>query len=168
MTGAGGTVFHFAPGFNMNYFPSGVPQLTIGSLMGTEGMLRYAESDLGDNVGHLKLFGLGARHNVGQYFSNLPVDLSAGVWWQSFTLGDLIDASAFYVGGQASYTTSMLTFYGGMGLENASLEISYLQATNETGTEKVTFDMTSDNSLRLTAGAALSLAVFHLHADYNL
>ena len=63
VTGNGGAQFSYPGGLDLNSFGLIVPQLRVGSVFGTEALLRWiayhqSESD----VGKVDLFGIGARH----------------------------------------------------------------------------------------------------------
>jgi hypothetical protein len=166
-TGTGGTVFIFPGGFDIKRLPLVVPQITVGSFMGTEATVRFADIDVSDSIGKLRLLSLGARHNVSQYLPSLPVDLAAGFFWQHFEVGDLIDAKTLSIGAQGSITRSVLTLYGGLAWEKSTLDVSYPRGTGDFE-QRISFSMDGKNKVRFTAGAALKLAVLTLHADYSL
>lgn len=163
VTGNAGTSYLFPGGLSMTTFAIAAPQLTVGSLYGTEATVRFFQAKLGDNIGQLKLWGIGARHNINQYFKKLPLDVAAGIYQQHFEIGDVVSANATLISAQGSYTTSVLTFYGGPGVEISSMDVTY----DGTG-GKVTLALKSKNSVRFTVGAAVTLAFFRLYADYNL
>src|SRR5262249_58750542 len=63
-----------------NYFPSAVPQLHVGGLLGTEGYLRYFTSSAISGLNkqdfpELKLVGYGVRHSLSQYFKGMPIHI---------------------------------------------------------------------------------------------
>lgn len=167
VTGTGGTVFNFPGGLDLSKVPIAVPQVTVGSILGTDATLRFIEVTINDNFGKVKLFGFGVRHSLSQYLKNFPIDLAAGFFIQKFEVGDIVEANAKYFGLQGSYSTGILTFYGGAGLESASLDISYNFESDSGSATTIAFDLDADNSVRFTAGVALNLAVLQLHADYN-
>ena len=166
VTGTGGTVFNFPGGLDIKKMPLAVPQVTVGSILGTQATLRFANAKIDDNIGEVKLFGFGAQHSLSQYFKNFPVDLSAGFLIQKFEVGDIVEANTKYFGIQGSVSRSLFTFYGGAGIESATLDIAY-DYESDAGTQQIAFDLEADNSMRFTAGVALNLIVLKLHADYN-
>lgn len=167
VNGTGGTVYNFPGGLDVSKLPIAVPQVTVGSILGTEATLRFIQVTLDDNYGKVKLFGFGARHSISQYFKDLPIDLAAGFFIQKFEVGNIVEANAKYFGVQGSYSTSVFTFYGGVGLESATLDISYDYESSGNGTSTIAFDLDADNSARFTAGVAINLVLLKLHADYN-
>lgn len=163
VTGNAGTAYGFPGGLNITTFAIAVPQLAIGSLYGTEGTIRFFQAKLGDNIGELKLWGIGARHNLNQYFKSLPLDVAAGIYQQHFEIGDIVSANATLISAQASYAVHMFTFYGGPAVEFSNMDVSY-----DGSGGKVTIAVKSQNNIRFTAGVLFSLAFFRVYADYNL
>jgi len=153
--------------WNTDYFPLAVPQLTIGSFMGSDFTLRYVKYKIDDEIGDIKLYGWGIRHSLSQYIPLMFVDIAAAYYHQRFTVGDLVDATATFAGLQASYSVSVLTLYGAVGIEQSTLDISYLY-TEAGQSMEITFDLKGENHFRTTIGAALDLYVMKIHADYNM
>ena len=153
--------------WDTDFFPLAVPQLTIGSVLGTDFTVRYITYSIDDDIGDIKLFGWGLRHSLSQYMPLMFLDISAAFYHQSFSVGDIIDASAVFAGIQASYSLSLLTLYGSVGYEKSTLGISY--EYDEPGEEPfiVDFDLTGENNFRTTLGLALDLYILKIHADYN-
>jgi hypothetical protein len=170
VTGDGGTQYVFPGGFDIGSLTIGVPQLTVGGFRGTEAVLRWIPTiDTGDaEIGEIKLFGLGARHSISQYLVDFPVDLAASISYHKFSLGeDLLDASAFSLGAQGSRGFGLVTVFGGLSFDTFSMTAEYT-AKSGAEDEDVKLDLESENSLHLTAGAALSLGVVHLHLAGDL
>lgn len=170
---SGGLIdYVFPAGFDVDYMPLATPQVTIGSLMGTDLTLRYITLDLQD-MGNLDLFGWGARHNINQYINLLPVDLAVGYYRQSFKIGDYFDASSSLVSLQGSYSVPVITLYGGLGIENSNIDVQYTY-TGEGDVpgiqteETIKFDMDGANNLRFTTGVAFNLGPLVINGDYNI
>ena len=165
--GEAGTTYNFPGGFDLNILPLAIPQVHIGNLFGTEATIRYIAVDLGDNFGRLNVFGWGVRHSISQYFGDSKVDIAVGYFREKFDIGDIVEASSSLVGIQASKDVGVLTFYGGLGFENASLDISYEYDEGDT-VETIEFNLEGSNSVRFTAGMTLRLGVIRLNTDINL
>ena len=150
-----------------NYFPLAVPQLTIGSLFGTEAVFRWFEYKIDEDIGTVKLFGWGVRHSISQYIPLFPIDVAAGYFWQSFSVGDMVEARAMYYGLQASYNLSVLCFYAGYGFETSNLDISYTFEENDEEIP-IAFELEGKNTSRLTIGIGFDLPIIKIHADYNI
>ena len=154
---------------NTSIFPLGVPQLTIGSVYGTEATIRFVTSpEIGSGkFPKTTLFGIGGRHSISQYIPNFPLDLAAGVFYSSFTVGDLITSNSIAFGVQASKEFSVLVLYGGLQYEKSSLNLKF---TSSDPTASPLVDVTLDgaNTFRGTVGVGLALGVFNIFADANL
>lgn len=159
----GGTVY-FPGGMNLSMLPIAVPQLTVGSFVGTDLTLRWMEFNLPEDIGRLEVFGWGIRHSVSQYLLLSPVDIAIGYYSQSFKIGDLVDAKASLVGLQASVSGKIAVLYGGMGFESSSLKIAYTSETDE----KIAFDLKGKNKTRVTLGLGMRFSGLLFHADYNM
>jgi len=174
--GDGGATHFFPGGFDLSSFSIAAPQLRIGSIRGTEALVRYFSLNVGDSdLGSLSLFGFGLRHSISQYLKeDFPVDLAGGFFWQTFKLGengaggDLISASAFSFGVQASKRFGQgIVFaepYAGVSLDQYSLKASY----QSEGDEVLDVDFGSNTSGRLTLGLAGRLAILKGHIEYSL
>lgn len=163
VSGVGGTSYVFPGGLDVNMLMIAVPQLTVGNYYGTDATVRFVQAKVGDSFGHLKLYGIGVRHNINQYFKKLPLDVAFGFYYQHFEIGDIVSANATLISAQGSYSTGVLTVYGGPGVEISNLDVNY------TGTSgKIVLALKGANAVRFTAGGLLSLAFFRLYADFNL
>ncbi len=165
--------YAFPGGFDMDYVPLAMPQITIGSVFGTDFTARYIELDVTD-IGKIKVFGWGLRHSIDQYLDILPIDLAVGYYNQSFKIGEYMDATANVVNLQASYSIPVLTFYGGLGYENSKVDVQYtyegpdISTTSIQEGDRVSFEMEGANTVRLTLGMTLNLGPVKIHGDYNV
>ena len=167
VNGNGGTQYAFPGGLNLKMFPLAMPQLTIGSVFGTDLTLRYLAIDINDEIGKVNLLGWGLRHSISQYFTKLPVELAAGVYNQYFDIGDIVSAKCWLFNVQASYRVSILTFYGALGYEKSELDIEYTYINEgEESTQK--FNLKGSNNARLTAGVTFNFGFLKLNTDYSL
>ncbi|GAB5465057.1 MAG: hypothetical protein Kapaf2KO_04930 [Candidatus Kapaibacteriales bacterium] len=67
------TFFTLPPGGNINTMVFAVPQIEVGSLFGTELLLRYIPKiDYGETIGEFGFWGVGIKHSISQYF--FPAD----------------------------------------------------------------------------------------------
>ena len=173
VNGPGGLQYQFQNGqVKASIIPFAAPQLTIGNIFGTEAILRYAPiPEIGD-FPKVTLFGIGARHSISRYLPGSPVDLSAGLFYQSLTVGDIIDANTFNFGAQASKSFSIATLYGGLQYESSSMKVTYTytgppipgQPSNPT----IALDFNGENKFRGTVGLGLNLVILHLNADISV
>lgn len=172
--GPGGTRYYFPGGLEIEMIPLAVPQITLGSIYGTDITVRYmsvssiAESlnvqDI-DLINDLHIFGWGIRHCVSQYFEDiLPVDISVGYYRNTISSHDYLNVASSLISLQASYTRSLLTIYGGIGIESSSTQVHY-----DFGNDFVVdYDLKGRNRVRLTVGATVNAGPLKINVDYNL
>lgn len=162
--GQGGTAYLFPAGLNVNMVPFAVPQLTIGSVFGTDVTVRYFAMGLNEDFEDISVFGWGLRHSISQHIPAIPLELAAGMYFQNFDLGDYASADAMLFNLQASKKLMIFTFYGGLGYEKSTLDITYDDP--EEGTE-IRLNLDGKNSIRLTTGVTFNLGPVKLNVDYN-
>ena len=153
---------------NTSIFPLAVPQLRIGSLYGSDLTLRFITIPaIGDNkFPVITLWGVGIRHSISQYIHECPLDLAAGVYFNSFTVGDLMDFKGFAVNAQASKSIKILILYGGIAYESSKMNLKY-KSTDPTAPAGVDITLTGANNFRFTVGVGLSLGILKIFADAN-
>lgn len=153
---------------NTSIFPLAVPQLRIGSLYGTEAVIRFiALPAIGDNkFPVITLWGAGARHSLSQYIPASPVDIAASFFYSDFKLGDLIKANGMSVGLQASKSIKILMLYGGMAWEKSSMDLSF-NSTDPTVPPVVDVSLNGANKFRFTVGVGVNFGIFKVFADAN-
>lgn len=162
-----GLEFHYPGGFDMANFGIAVPQITLGNVMGTRAIVRYIAVDLGDeDIGDLKLFGIGGQHSISQYLPTLPVDVAIGVMFQSFDIGDVLNADALatnVTGSKAFGKVVSLEPYVGLGMDSFKMDAEY-----ESGDEKIEVKFDRQNDFHFTVGTNINLPVLKLNAEYNV
>nr|WP_319398679.1 DUF6588 family protein [uncultured Carboxylicivirga sp.] len=164
--------YTFPAGFDIDYVPLAMPQITLGSVYGTDITARFASVDIED-AGKVKVFGWGLRHSIDQYLSVIPLDLALGYYHQTFKVGDYMDAKTNVINLQASYSVPVITFYGGLGYENSNVDVQYTYEGSDVNEllesgDKVEFNMEGANTMRFTVGLTFNLGPVKLHGDYNL
>ena len=168
--GDGGTAFPFPGGFSLASLALAAPQLRIGSFRGTEAVIRYMAFDTGEvEIGNVDLQGYGLRHSISQYLPGLPVDIAAGIMYQRFKLGDdLIDATAFSFGAQASMSFPLVFAvvepYAGLSMDTFQMDVEY---DDEDG-DPVSVEFDSRSTAHLTLGLHAQVTVVSLYGEYNL
>lgn len=153
--------------------PLFAPQLTIGTIYGTNLTLRWLpEIETSEDIGTVKFFGFGIQHNPGVWLgSTLPVDLSVGYFTQTLEVGTLFKATSQAIGLNASKTLGFrflnITPYGGIQFEKSTFDFAYDLVVD--GEEiPVEFSMNGENKYRATAGLSIRLLAININADYNI
>ncbi len=173
--GRGTTVQGPAPGLEYQFqngqlttpiLPFVVPQLTVGTVFGTQAVVRYVPIPRLGDIPRTTLIGGGLRHSIGRYVPGLPIDLTAGLFYQRLSIGDIMHAAGFMTGLQAGKTFSMVSLYGGAQYQTSTLSLDYLyQGPGSTPNTRIRLDLQGRNNVSGTIGIGLNLMVFDLTAD---
>ncbi len=168
--GPGGVTYQFQNGqIKTNIFPFALPQLTIGNLFGTQAIIRYVPvPEIGD-FPKVTLFGIGAIHDIGQHFILLPVDIRGGAFYQTFTVGDIMEANTFNLAVFAGKTFFPLTIFGGLQYETSTIDLSYTYTgPGTTANSNVSLSLKGENTVRFITGFSINLPVISLQGDISL
>jgi hypothetical protein len=175
--GVAGTRFAFPGGFDLDSFSFAVPQLRLGSLYGTEALIRFGLYYTGNaDVETPMLYGFGLRHSVSQYVrqhvsDRFPVGLAVGAFWQRFSMGenergdDLVSADALSVGLHMSKRFERLEPYAGVSYETFSTDVSYI---GDSPDDEISLALESQDHVRLTLGLTFNIAFVVAHGEYNI
>jgi hypothetical protein len=163
-----GIDYHFQNGqIRATILPFVVPQLSVGNLLGTEAVIRYVPVPAMNDFPRTTLFGIGARHSISQYIPESPVALAAGIFYQKFTIGDIIDARAMVYSLQASVDVSMLTLYGGLQAERSTITLDYLYE-GQNASVPIHLELEGENKFRATGGLSLNFVGINVNADISV
>jgi hypothetical protein len=165
--GEGGAQAIFPGGLDVESFGVAVPQISIGSFAGTQLLGRFIAVKLGDaDIGDLKLFGVGLRHSLSQYFPEPPIDVAVSGMYQKFEVGSkLVDANALSFGAQASKRFGVAEPYVGLSYDTFKTTIEYEDNQDPPVTQKI--DLDEVNEVHVTAGLDLHLSVVHLFGEIS-
>lgn len=136
------TSFALPTGGNVNTVFAAIPQIEIGSLLGTELLIRLIPSiKLDKNIGNFSFWGIGLKHSISQYFT--PKDTEKKPWcdvaiqavYQGTSLENKVgvtnaefksDATIWDVNLHASKSISgIIDVYTGFSYENILINSSY-------------------------------------------
>jgi hypothetical protein len=151
-----------------NFAMLAVPQIEVGSIMGTRLKVRYFAYDFGESIGELKLTGYGLQHSVSQYIPLCPVDLSVLFFKQQFEVGDIISSDAMFYGAQISKGFGTTTLYGGIGMHSATLDVEYTYEAENEEPQEIALELESNSNIWITAGARMKLAILILNGDISI
>lgn len=175
ISGDGGASFSFPGGLDLNSFGLVVPQLRVGSIAGTEAVVRWIAFEQGDaDIGDISMFGIGGRHSLSRYMGESPLlDLAVGAMYQTLDIGENDDGDAFCsssalaINLQASkgLPVGFLTLepYAAVAWEQLDVDLAYDDANGN----PVEFSMEGENDMRFTVGAGLNFVAGHIFADYS-
>ncbi|HEX2869547.1 MAG TPA: DUF6588 family protein [Ignavibacteriales bacterium] len=161
---------------NMSILPFGAPQLTLGTVYGTQVLFRYLPpTEINADLGKADYFGFGIEHNIGVWVP-LPLDITLGYFTQSLKVGDIIKSRADEYGIYASKSIGAggafgITPYAGLTLQSSTMDVSYNYLYQSQGVEvptNISFQLKGENSGKLVLGVAFNLSVVSLNFEYNV
>ncbi|WP_226390434.1 DUF6588 family protein [Penaeicola halotolerans] len=165
ISGDGGTTYTFPGGADINFIPLAAPQLTLGSVFGTDVSVRYVTAPIGGEIGDVTLSGFGIRHSVSQYLPDLfPVDIAINYNNSTAEVGDIMKVKSWIAGVQGSYSIKILNVYGGFAYEKGNADINY---TSSEGTN-IDFNIDTNANMRATLGLCLNMGPVKLNTDYSI
>jgi len=159
---------------NTSIAPLPIPQIGLGSLFGTDVMVRYLPSIKLANFGKVQLFGWGLRHSISQYIPLIPVDIAVQFGFQNLSIKDtsgsnVFKLSTFAANVEVSKTFAILTVYGGLQVESSKVDVSYI--FTRSGLPQpipISFSLDGQNKFRALLGLDLGLGLLNINADYSL
>jgi len=154
---------------NFPLFPTAAPQLTVGTVFGTNVALRYIPDVNIQNLGKLSYNGFGIIHNPGVWFPvPLPLDLGIGYFSQKLKIGDILETTASQFGIYASKSFFIFTPYIGLTTEKSNTSISYTYNSTSSSTQaKIAFSQDGENTSGALVGLSINLFIFKLNVDYK-
>jgi hypothetical protein len=135
-----------------------MPQVSIGSVLGTELMFRgLPPVTYTTELGKVSFYGIGIKH-APTYFAELPFDLAFIAAFHQFQLGDLIDGTSMAGMAQISVDAEAVTVYGGLGYEAYQIDVGYVYESTDpiVPSGRIDLDFRRRN-LRFSVGAAMTL-----------
>ncbi|MBD3235288.1 MAG: hypothetical protein GF330_01125 [Candidatus Eisenbacteria bacterium] len=167
ISGPGGLQKAYPGGFDLEGIEMATPQVAVGSIFGTRGVVRYMAGELGDtDLGDLSYLGYGAQHSISQWLPDLPVDLAAGIFVHSFESGDeVVKISSTHVNLTASKQFGVLQPYVGVGYDATTTDVKVEDEVDPE--DSVEISLESDNVFHLTLGAMARLSAVGVFFEFN-
>lgn len=166
----------YPEGFDVPAIPFGVVSLGVGIGWGTEVTARFIpDVEVNDDVGSLGAFGFGVTHQVNQWIPGpVPVDLAAFLGYQSFSVGDYLDASTTTFGVSVGRGLGPVSIYGMGQFESPSADLEYV-VSNPDGNPglppdgtRFAFSPDLDGGGRAGVGLQFDLVVFQIAGEYSV
>lgn len=162
------------PGLGAGGFPIFVPQLSLGLPMGLEVSFRGGiEQDI-SNFGSIKYGGIGGKIYLNKFIPTVPLlfpAISIGFYTTNLDIETdeaSLSAKNRILNLQVSKSIPFITVFGGVGLENSTLDVAYT-FTDPSGLVdplELSFDLKGDNRLRTTVGARLKFLLLTFHGAW--
>jgi len=164
---------------DVSMLPLLAPQLSIGTIYGTQATLRYLPpTQLSTDLGTLNFFGFGIQHNPAVWLPfPIPVDFAVSFYTQKLTIGDLFETSTNAYGLNVSKEIGAvglnITPYAGFMLENSTMRVRYdylvdAPGSTEPVTQSLDFEIEGENKTRATFGLSVRFLLLNFNADYNI
>jgi hypothetical protein len=161
---------------SLQALPLFIPQLTLGTVMGTQVTLRWLpETQTLEELGTVKVFGIGIQHNPGVWFEKpFPVDFSIGYFNQTLEVGKLMKATSWATAINVSKTYGErfvgVTPYGGLQYENTKLDFNYTYRDMEipANEQSVSFSVNGENKVRATLGVNVRILTININTDLSV
>jgi hypothetical protein len=170
IAGPGGVEYQFQNGqIRVDLFGMGTPQLSIGTLFGTEAIVRYAVAPSVRDFPRTSLVGYGLRHSVSQYFPSVPVELSVGAFRQELSVGDVLGVKSTNVALMVGKSISLFNLYGGVQYESTAIDVDYAY-TGYGSTEETTVNLrySAGDVFRWTTGFSMNVMGLSLGTELGV
>jgi hypothetical protein len=165
VAGTNGTSYSFPAGAGASRITLAVPQLTIGSVFGTEISLRFFAYNFGGDFGKLTFKGAGIRHDIGQHFlKKSDLKLSAEVYYQELETGKYSTLKTFKVGVYAGKQGKIFNYFGYLGYQQGKLDINYQYSVDS---KNYSYSFTNKNPIVFGVGGGVKLGVLNIHTQAN-
>jgi hypothetical protein len=154
-------------------FPLLAPQLSIGTLYGTQATFRYIpKTRFIDELGKVEYIAGGLQHNPLVWFANpLPIDFSVVFFYQQITIEDMAKVKSTAFGLNVSKTLggfiAGFTPYAGFLIEETKMDINYEYEIIPGNPLVFDFEIEGANKNRFIMGFGLTLLGLNIFADYN-
>lgn len=165
--GVNETYYVFAPGYNVDLFPFGAPQITVGGFWNSEISARFLTFPLGDDIGDIQFWGIGGRHDVSHYMKNFPVDLSVGYFYHHFELEENIKSNHHLISAHAGKTGKWWSAGLMLGYQRTDFTADYLFDHGDS-IEEVHMELSNANPfiVELNAGVKFGIIGITTSASY--
>ena len=160
-----------------NMVPLAAPQLTFGTILGTQFTFRYLpDYEISKEIGKTKYFGWGIQHNPLVWIpGESPIDLSVGFFSQKINAGTIFESKTTSYGVNASkrlgWGALNLTPYAGYMIEKSTMTFTYdytLDTPTGSVPQHINFELEGENKSRVTLGLSIKFLIVNINADYNI
>ncbi|MCX6154547.1 MAG: hypothetical protein NT007_10340 [Candidatus Kapabacteria bacterium] len=145
--------FFMPDGVSINTILTGIPQIEIGSLFGTEALIRVIPLiDMGPNIGNFAFWGFGLKHSISQYFPERYFDLAVQAVYQGTYLKNNVGLTNSELSAKGTFWNFNLQFSKDV---NIFSEQSSLQNIKK-----------EDYDADFTVYGGISYGMLKVHSDY--
>lgn len=157
--------------------PMVAPQLTIGTIAGTQLCVRYhPDVTLDPKIGIIRYTGFGVQHNPAVWLPvKIPVDIAMAYFTQNLKVGELAELSGTTLGLNVAktfgYKMLSISPYAGLATETANMKFHYnyeVETIAGPMNNRISFEIEGKNTTRATLGLNFRLGIININADYSL
>ncbi len=159
--GINGTSYVFPGGANLKISPFAIPQITIGSIYGTEFTFRFFTYDINDDFGKLQHIGGAFRHDMSQHLPIGKFNWNLGYGYQSFKISDKADIQTHLFFADIGQQAGIFYYFGRLGFQTGKMKIDYENAEEEIA---VKFNLNKVFPFVASLGGGIDLWKFRFHA----
>jgi len=163
-------------GTDLKAFPLAAPQISFGTILGTQFSIRILPEFQTEKLGKIKYVGFGIQHNPFSWLPvDLPMDVGLGYFTQTLTIGSLMESKASTFGITGSIRLGWgflnLTPYAGFMIESSSTDFAYDYVFKTAAGEEtvpIAFTLEGENASRFTLGLAVKILLVNVNLDINM
>lgn len=160
VSGINGTSYVFSGGANLKISPFAIPQITIGSLYGTEFTFRYFSYDINDDFGKLQHIGGAIRHDMSKHLPLGIFNWNLGYGYQIFTVGDKAKIQSHLAFVDIGRHPGHAYYFARLGYQIGTMNIDYEDTVDDI---LVKFDIKKVFPLLATIGGGIDIWKFRFH-----
>jgi hypothetical protein len=161
-----GNNYIFPGGQNIENITLAAPELYIGTLLGTDFYGRYALAPLTGDLGRIKFYGGGIRHDFGRYFLPEYVKWYLSYNYHELKIGNTINSFNQYALTQLGVKLNRIGIYGLFGYELNEMNISH--DFEDISFQDIDIDIMETYPYRFGGGLNLSFKYFEIYSEYNM
>jgi hypothetical protein len=163
--------------WNTGVAPFLVPEVVLGTFLGTSVMLRWVPGFSVENSERMGFLGFGVQHSLNPYMPGLPVDVGVQAVWQRAGAEDdqgnqVVRMTTFAANVHVGKRFGLLGVYGALQSEQsrARLRYEYIPSAQDSDLAPVPtrFTVAGANKMRVVLGLDLELGLFHANTDISI
>ncbi|MEO7174936.1 MAG: DUF6588 family protein [Saprospiraceae bacterium] len=162
VNGINGTSYTFPGGLGSQVLWYAIPQVNVGGILGTEVSIRFFAFEPAEDVGQIRMFGLGVQHKLSRYFKDSPVDFSIGYAFNQVDFENYLKVRNHLFVAHIGKSTKIANYYALVGYKTnlTKLQLEYQG-------EMIDYKIGNANPLLLGLGAGIRIAFVQFNVEVN-
>ena len=163
--------------WNTGVAPFLVPEVVLGTFLGTSVMLRWVPEFSVENSEKMGFLGFGVQHSLNQYMPGLPVDVGVQAVWQRAGAKDdqdnqVVRVTTFAANVHVGKRFGLFGVYGALQSEQSRARVRYdyipTGQNSDLNPVPTRFTIAGANKMRLVLGLDLKVGLFHANTDISI